>query len=511
MSVRDLNPVRIISILGIVAGVCSCQPATEVDSGQESAGQESQLAQPIYRSGKRVSSDCGVEFMARPPPGFAEAPGAETQEMSKPATAFMAIGAEREQVETDPERVSPGYVLIEPTSVRESFLVSNEKEVVATFRGDYIGGFSQLLPNGNRLVSSNVRTEVFEHGGGGRGCIEEYLPDGKLLWRMNLHTENYIHHHDVVKLPNGNVLAAVWERVAAAEAISQGRDPENVAESGDFWYDGVIEVNPYTLEIVWEWSARHHMVQEFDPGKANFGTVADHPELLNINLVHRSPGSGKISADWTHVNALDYNPALDQIVLSSNYVSEIWVIDHSTTPHESAGHEGGLYGKGGDFLYRWGNPQNYNRGTEESQKLFSQHDVQWIKPGLNGEGHILVFNNGSGKLRPYSTVVEFAPTLNADGSYTLGEDMTYGPEALAWEYNPEPPERFFSFFISGAQRMPNGNTLINQGAGAKVREVTPSGEIIWEYGYTDDIDAPHMLFRANRYPADHPGLAGLLN
>jgi hypothetical protein len=89
--------------------------------------------------------------------------------------------------------------------------------------------------------------------------------------------------------------------------------------------------------------------------------------------------------------------------------------------------------------------------------------------------------------------------------------MTYGPEALAWEYNPEPPERFYSFFISGAQRLPNGNTLINQGAGAKVREVTPSGEIVWEYGYTDDIDAPHMLFRANRYPADHPGVAALIN
>lgn len=143
--------------------------------------------------------------------------------------------------------------------------------------------------------------------------------------------------------------------------------------------------------------------------------------------------------------------------------------------------------------------------------LFGQHDVQWIDPGLPGAGHILIFNNGDGKLRPYSTVVEFAAKMNAGGAYDLADGMAYGPETLVWEYNPEPPERFFSFFISGAQRLANGNTLIDQGAGAKAREVTSSGEIVWEYAYTDAAEGPHMLFRANRYPADHPGIQALLN
>jgi hypothetical protein len=184
-------------------------------------------------------------------------------------------------------------------------------------------------------------------------------------------------------------------------------------------------------------------------------------------------------------------------------MSEVYIIDHGTTPYESQGHKG-------DFLYRWGRPSNYDRGTEEDRRLFNQHDVQWIRPGLDGAGEIMIFNNGDGQLRPYTTVVQFAPQKSADGSYVLGEGEAYGPEELTWEYDPPEEEKFLSFFISGAQRLPNGNTLVNQGAGAKVREVTADGEIVWEYEYQDETDAPHMLFRAYRFPEDHPAITAIL-
>ena len=423
----------------------------------------------------------------------------------------LAIGADREPVKTDSERVSPGYVLIEPGAVKQSFLINEDKEVVATFEGDYYPSYSQLLPNGNRLVSSNGRPRGFPRGGGGKtGCIEEYTSAGELVWRMNLNADNYINHHDVVKLDNGNVLTLIWEKVTADEAVSQGRDPEHVAEDGEFWYDGVIEVNPYTLDVVWEWSIRHHMIQDFDQGKSNFGVVADHPERLDINVFLQDPDDGTVSADWTHANAIDYNAELDQIALSFRSMSEILIIDHSTTPRQSAGHAGGRYGKGGDLLYRWGNPANYDRGSEENRKLFFQHDVQWIRPGLPGAGNLLILNNGDEDSRRYTTVVELTPGMNADGSYQARDGESYGPAALVWEYNPEPPERFFSWYISGAQRLPNGNTLVNQGAGAKLREVTASGDIVWEYVYENEVDAPHTMFRANKYPIDYPGLAGLI-
>jgi hypothetical protein len=510
MTPGKYNPLGRILIACIPAALCACAPEpAEVVVAEPAAPEPAPLMQR-YVSSKRVSTDCGAEFTPGAVPGFAEAAGVEIRDMPPPIADNMSVGADRPVAGTDPSRVSPGYVVIEPGFNKESYIINNDKEVIATLETDYIVGFSEILPDGNRLTSTHTWSNLFRQGGGNRGCLEEYAPDGSLVWRLNLSTDQYIHHHDMYKLPNGNILAVVWENVSTDEAISLGRDPEKVAENGQFWFDGIIEIDPYAVEIVWEWSARHHLVQEFDPGMRNYGVVAEHPELLDINQIQPSQ-DGTIAADWTHVNAMDYNEELDQIIFSSNYLSEVYVIDHSTTPQESAGHSGGRYGRGGDILYRWGHPMRYGRGTEDDRTLFNQHDVQWIREGLNGAGNILVFNNGNSKVRPYSTVVEIAPEMNADGSYVLRDGEAYGPESLVWEYNPEPPERFFSFFISGAQRLPNGNTLVTQGAGARVREVTPEGEIVWEYEYTSDIDAPHMLFRANRYPPDHPGIVKILS
>lgn len=415
--------------------------------------------------------------------------------------SWQAVGAGRPIAETDAERVSPGYVLIEPGYRKPAYLINNDKEVVASFENDYFS-FTQLQADGSRLASSNLYSDVFQDGGGNRGCVEEYAADGSLNWRIRLATDDYIHHHDVVKLENGNVLALVWERVSVEQAVWLGRNPDHVAENGNFWFDGIVEVNPITAEIVWEWSMRHHLIQDFDAGKPNYGVVADHPELLDINAIHFNRDGG-VEDDWTHVNALDYNSNLDQIIFSSNYLSEVYVIDHSTTPYEAQR-------SGGDFLYRWGNAENYDRGTAEDRMLFNQHDVQWIKAGLPGAGNIMIFNNGDGKLRPHTSVVEFSTPVNDDGSYALDAGGAYGPKDLAWEYAPTDEDIFFSWFISGTQRLANGNTLVNHGASARVREVTPGGEIVWEYAYDDGAEGPHMLFRANRFPADHPAVAAII-
>ena len=494
-------------LLALAACFVACTPPPNQSAATENAI-ASPAPAPLFVSRKQVSTDCGVDAIADPPPGFVRRPYAEVAEMPKRVVNWQAIGAERPIAETDPERVSPGYVLIEPGFRKPMFLVNNEKEIVAIVENDYFS-YTQFLPDGSRLASSNMYSEVFRKGGGHRGCVEEYGADGSLNWRLALATDNYIHHHDVYKLENGNVLAVVWERVPADLAVQLGRNPEHVAENGDFWFDGIVEVNPSTAEIVWEWSARHHLIQDFDRGKANYGVVADHPERLDINTI-RFNRDGGVGVDWTHVNALDYNAELDQIIFSSNYMSEVYIIDHSTTPFESQGHSGGRYGKGGDFLYRWGNPERYDRGTEDDRTLFNQHDVQWINAGLPGAGNILVFNNGDGQLRPHTTVVEFAPSTNADGSYVLNGEEPYGPTELVWEYAPTDEEIFFSWFISGAQRLPNGNTLVNHGPKARVREVTPDGEIVWEYAYDDGAEAPHMLFRAIRYPADHPAVIAIM-
>lgn len=477
----------------------ACAPAT--DTSAPIAAAQPEPAAPIWISNKPVSTDCGTtDTPPDPPPGFARFPGATAVSMPPPIAEWQAVGADRPIADTVADKVSPGVTMIDPGGRKPFYLINNDKEVIGEFAGDYYS-FMQLLPNGNILGSSNMYSDTFRRGGGHTGCIEEYRPDGSLVWRIAIADDDYIHHHDVHKLANGNILAVTWERVSTAHAIALGRNPEHVAENGDFWFEGLIEVNPLTGDVVWEWSLKNHLVQDFDPNMANYGVVADNPGKLDINKINFNR-DGSVGPDWTHVNALDHNEELDQIIFSSNYLWEVFVVDHDTTAFEAQG-------EAGDFLYRWGNPANYDRAEEGTSALFAQHDVHWIAEGLPGAGNILIFNNGSAPERLHTTVVEIAPEMNADGSYRLGDDGAYGPSEPTWEYVPKEGEEFFSWFISGAQRLPNGNTLVNHGADSRIREVTPEGDIVWEYQYDDGADGPHMTFRAYRYPADHPGVVAL--
>jgi hypothetical protein len=508
MELQKTIPTLLLAAFFMVL-VSACTPAAEEKVTLATATPEPEQKRPKFRSAKAISSICDVYDYPVNFPGFKEFPGRPVVDMPPPVAQMLAVGADRPMVETDPERVAPGYTVIQPFTSKDGFIINNEHEELAVLENRFPIMHSEILSNGHRIVEGFRYSDRFADAGGHTGCLEEYDEYGNLLWQLNLSSDEYTAHHDFAILPNGNILTITWESVTADQAISQGRDPETVPEDGDFWYDGVIEIDPYKAEIVWEWSVRHHIIQEFDSTKPNYGVVTDHPELWDINKFVPSFVTGNISADWAHFNAIDYNPELDQILLSSNFHGEFYIIDHSTTPYEAADHKGGRYGKGGDILYRWGNPANYNRGTQEDRELWGQHDVQWIRDGLNGAGNILMFNNG-GPDRPWSTVVEIKPPMNADGSYVLTDGEAYGPTEKAWLYDPEPPERFFSFFVSGTQRLPNGNTLINHGAGAKVREVTVEGEIVWEYRYTDYDVPPAAMFRANKYAPDHPGVLKIL-
>ena len=192
-----------------------------------------------------------------------------------------------------------------------------------------------------------------------------------------------------------------------------------------------------------------HLVQSFDKSKPNFGQPADHPELIDLNYVDRP------IADWIHMNSIDYNPQLDQILLCGRTFDELWIIDHGTTTAEAAKHSGGRYGQGGDVLYRWGNPFAWFAGSPFDQVLFGQHDPHWIPPGLPGAGNILIFNNGSDRdQRSFSTVDELTPPQKKNGTYQRSGQGAYGPKQLTWQFKD--PDSLFSQRVSGAQRLPNG-------------------------------------------------------
>src|SRR5581483_6499231 len=159
-----------------------------------------------------------------------------------------------------------------------------------------------------------------------------------------------------------------------------------------------------------------------------------------------------------------YNPELDQVMVSVFEFSELWVLDHGTKTDEAAGHQGGKYGKGGDLLYRWGNPRAYRAGTVKDQKLFGQHNAHWITKGLPGAGHVLIFNNGARRTGgAYSSVDEIVLPVNDKGQYEYEKAKAYGPEKATWTYTAEKKTDFNAPFISGAERLSNGNTLICSG------------------------------------------------
>ena len=232
---------------------------------------------------------------------------------------------------------------------------------------------------------------VFSAGGTG-GRIEKLDWDGNVVWSYELSTPTACQHHDFELLPGGNILLVVWQNYSETQSIAAGRDPAKIAH-GEMWVDSIIEVEPIGLtggNVVWEWYLWDHLIQDFDIGQANYGVVEDHPELVDFNL-------GGPNADWNHVNSVDYNAELDQLVISSHNQNELWVIDHSTTTAEAASHSGGVSGRGGDLLYRWGNPLAYRAGGIADQELFGQHNVQWIEAGLRGAGDVAGRQGGSGR------------------------------------------------------------------------------------------------------------------
>jgi hypothetical protein len=158
-------------------------------------------------------------------------------------------------------------------------------------------------------------------------------------------------------------------------------------------------------------------------------------------------------------------------------------------------------------LYRWGNPEAYHAGGPEDQTLFSQHDAQWIEQGLPGEGNILIFNNGNG--RPggeYSSIEEIVPPVDEQGFYHKIPFEAYEPYESLWTYHKENPYDFFSHHISGCQRLPNGNTLICDGANGFFFEVTLDKEVVWEYMNSYPSQLNNKVFKIHRYPMDYPGL-----
>ncbi|MBL0016702.1 MAG: aryl-sulfate sulfotransferase [Bacteroidetes bacterium] len=426
---------------------------------------------------------------------------------SQMATAQQTVGLFQNDAGT-----AEGYTLFAPLTSTKTYLIDNcGREVHQWPSGNTPGNTVYLREDGMLVRADRLTNPDFNIGGVG-GRVEILDWNGNVTWHYTISDSLQAHHHDALPLPNGNVMLIVWESIDSLEAIANGRDPNTL--TSDLLPDKLVEIEPTVPgqgNIVWEWRAWDHLVQDFDSTKNNFGVVADHPELINLNYF--DPTSKR---NWMHCNGIDYDPAKDQIVISSHRFDEIWIIDHSTTTQEAASHSGGLRGKGGDLLYRWGNPQTYNRGTVNDQRLFGQHNIGWVPAGDQYAGMLKVFNNGLGKpAGPFSTADIWEPPMDLLGNYTINPGQPFGPVNLAWSYADSPA--YYSNILSSVQRLPGNHTLICEGTTGHFFEIDSAGNTVWSYVNPVQAAGPlnqgdsitgNTVFRAIKYPSNYAGFIG---
>ncbi len=419
-----------------------------------------------------------------------------------------------------------GYTMIYPHNQADVFLLNNCGEIVHTWEDEddfRPGNVAYLLADGSLVKAkraSSVTNDAIWAGGGG-AIIEIRSWENELLWSYELNDENARLHHDIEVLPNGNILMIAWESKSAEEAIAAGRDT-NLISQQVLWPDFIQEVDPNTDEIVWEWHAWDHLVQDFDSTKANYGIVSDFPGRINLNY---QTNNG--AADWMHSNAIDYNAELDHIMICVPFHNEILIIDHSTTTEEARTDSGGTSNRGGELLYRVGNPIAYNREDAGDQILFNQHDAHWANEFLPQThpdfGKIVVFNNEKPTPNPnqesFSAVETFQPPwVMYSGAYEQFQG-TWPPYELENSVVHPDTVSMHSTGLSSAQLLPNGNKLITAGRRGYTFELTPDNEIVWEY-ITPRIGPAaaeqgtilslnqNLTFRSFRYPIDFEAFEG---
>jgi len=402
---------------------------------------------------------------------------------------FTAWGQNANGIKLNTMEAYDGYSFIMNND--ETYLIDNCGEIINVWEDiNFAYYHPKIWDNGNIIYIK-------------WGSIYEVDWDGNIVNQVTNNTPGLEIVYEVHILPNGNYLTASRRSFTSAQFTALGY---NIPGTNPDQIDGVVELDRNTGEVVWEWNVKDHVIQERDQNANNYGDVSAHPELINMDAIS--------TFDWTGgesfmINSLGYNAERDEIIISMRKMCEIMIIDHSTTAAEAMGHTGGRHGKGGDIIYRWGNPQNYGAGTEEDQYLFYQHNPHWINIGEH-KGKLMAYSNGLN--RPgtawgseYSTVPIFTPPLDENDHYILEPGQAYQPLQPEFEYRGDTPGGlFYSGYTSGADFLPNGNLYVTLGQEGKAFELNPDGQIVWEYVIYRD----GYIYRSHKYPKDHIAFQG---
>jgi len=532
-----------LALAVLLVGGCSQLPAEQPTTPeQDTASGQAVLPEREATPNQVASPQQGDKPARQERPNQAKTPK-ERPSAVTPLQGRRPGGGPTEMLYWDEVKAYNGYTLFAAHGT--TFLIDMKGNVINTWP---IGTNPRLLENGNLLDASRDDPSGFQG-------FKELAWEGNVVWEYTETRQGYAPHHDFMRIFNQQLNAYTTlyianKSISHDEAIAAGCDPADGPYDGA-QMDAIVEID-MDGNIIWEWWFFDHVVQDIDPTRENYidqgKTIADYPGRINLNLPGRP-----VKRDWLHCNSLDYNQELDQIVTNS-VQGEFYVIDHGNTfiPGDPEGSITLAADSAGDFLYRFGDPARYEQGDPPSiledwtksktghKQIGGSHDIQWIAPGLPGEGHFLVFNNGQYLFEstPQSYIFEINGFIDITGkdtdSYVNPPDAGYYTwelpkdthktkkqmsNQIVWIYTSKSNTAFFSHIGSGAQRLPNGNTLICADTEGHIFEVTSDGELVWdyinpstkEYGILefvpDSYPMTNSVFRAYRYGPEHPAFA----
>jgi len=367
---------------------------------------------------------------------------------------------------------SEDYILFAPMSHHITYLIDREGRQINSWVSDYVPGLTAYLDEEGNLFRAGRSTEkVRINQGGAGGVMEKFDWEGNLLWQYHIANDTIRQHHDFELLPNGNLLLIAWEYKSKEEALSAGRKAENL-NANALWPDVILEIRPIgdaDAEIVWEWHVWDHLIQDVDSNTTNYGNIGKHPGKIDINFFELP------ITDWIHGNSLDYNEEIDQIIFSSRSFNEIWIIDHDINSQEAKQEPG-------DLLYRWGNPETYQKGNIAEQMLFGQHGVEWIKDNNETTPGFIVFNNGHRRPQhPYATIDYVEIPLNPSGNYMSDSNQVFLPHRSNSTFINQDSMEMYAPLFSNVQLLPNQHYLICVGPRGTFLEYDYNGTLLWKY------------------------------
>ena len=347
----------------------------------------------------------------------------------------------------DQARACPGFTLFAPlTAEKTVYLIGLDGSVAHTWELPYPPGlYGYLTETGTLFYNGKILDAA-----GGRfidtqpwkgGAVLEADWGGRILWEVR-HPD---HHHDAVRLRNGNVLLLCMAAIPSDLASRVTGGIAGTEHNGEMYGDYLVEMTTGG-RVVWEWRSWEYL----------------DPASDRITLQDRRH-------EWTHGNAVAEMPD-GGIVLSFRDISTVAIVDR----------------RSGRMTWKLGPPA-----------LAQQH-----APTPLANGHLLIFDNGTHRIDhpvPHSRVIEVDPAT----------------KQIVWSYQERRALDFFSPYISNAQRLGNGNTLICEGNFGRLFEVTPEGLVVWEYvnpyfappAGQPGAPAQNSVFRAYRYSHEQIALA----